>query len=64
MSCVIRTALLLYLLVHSVPFHVRLAPKDTISLLGKSDYSTTNLVSSTHMGICESAPQYISPRTK
>jgi hypothetical protein len=63
-SCVPRTALLLYLLVHSVPFHVCLAPEDTISLLGKSNHSTTDLVSSTHMGICESTLKYISPHTK
>jgi hypothetical protein len=49
--------MLLHLLVHSAPFHVCLAPEDTISLLSKSNHSTTNLVSSTHMGICESTPK-------
>ena|SRR5216684_944591 len=63
-SSVLRTALLPYLLVHSVPFHVRLTPEDTISLLGKSNNSTTNVVSPAHMGICESTPKYISPHTK
>ena len=63
-SCLVRTALLLYLLVHSVPLYVCLSTEDTISILGKGNHSATNVVSAAHMGTCESTPKQFSPQTK
>jgi hypothetical protein len=56
--------MLLSVLVHSVPVHVRLATKDSLVILGKSRRSSAHMVGAAHLGVYQSAPQQWALRAK
>ena len=56
--------MLLSLLAHSVPIHAHLTTKDTLVILGQSNYSSSHMVGSAYLGVCQSAPEHWAPFTE
>jgi hypothetical protein len=53
-----RDDLLLTLLAHTVPIHVRLSAEDTLAVLSQINYSSTHMVNAAYLGTGQSPSKY------